>query len=335
MTLTAATILSLGWTMDLSTKAYVFDSAKFQKGRVPDTRQAPFSSVVLIVNQATGDSGSGVLIGPDTVLTAAHVAMSEQAGASQDDWPTRVTNPSDLIIEPAYGGQTGSDGERYPFGQHYQGAAISVPPRYLQDALNPYAPEADPGDHDVALIHLSRPIPNAEVLPLGELRAQDIDQELISAVGFPATLGPGSLTEPENQNDSMYVDSGYAESISTNQLTTRQVNWSHGSSGGPILNRFNQVVGIVSSSNSNGNYATRITPELNCWIQEAMVDVTNMLTSENVANRWVSFGRERVFFDDQSTARQMVSDEPTNLGVLDLSIPGTSGNVTFGHHDEL
>nr|WP_282570639.1 hypothetical protein [Fructobacillus parabroussonetiae] len=132
----------------------------------------------------------------------------------------------------------------------------------------------------------------------------------------------------------MYVDSGRAESISTNQITTRQVNWSHGSSGGPILNRFNQVVGVVSSSNSLGNYATRITPAANCWIQEAMTDVTGMLTPENVRNRWVSFGNERVYFDDRSTARQVMAVEPSNLGVLDLSIPGVAGNSS-PRHDEL
>ncbi|MBS9336142.1 trypsin-like serine peptidase [Fructobacillus papyrifericola] len=264
VTLVGATVLSAGFAVSPKADAYVFNPVKFQKGRVPNTRQAPFSSVVLIINRQTGESGSGVLIGPDTVLTAAHVVMSNRQGGDPDDWPTRIGNPRDLTIEPAYGGETGSMGERYPFGQHYRGASISISPAYLRDALVPNAPGADPGDHDLALIHLSRPVENAEVLPLGELRAEDIASEPISAIGFPATLGPGSMTEPENENDSMYVDTGLAESISTNQIATQQVNWAHGSSGGPILNRVNQVVGIVSSSNSLGNYATRITPADRC-----------------------------------------------------------------------
>ncbi|MCK8617168.1 hypothetical protein LNP00_02130 [Fructobacillus sp. M158] len=155
LTVVTATMLTTTMAASPVSHAYVFDEAKFQKGRVPDTRQAPFSSVVLIVNHATGESGSGVLIGPDTVLTAAHVVMTDREGASDDDWPTRVANPRNLMIQPAYGGENGSDQERFPFGDGYQGRAISVSPEYLRDAILPNAPGADPGDHDLAIIHLS------------------------------------------------------------------------------------------------------------------------------------------------------------------------------------
>ncbi|MBS9336141.1 hypothetical protein [Fructobacillus papyrifericola] len=50
-------------------------------------------------------------------------------------------------------------------------------------------------------------------------------------------------------------------------------------------------------------------------------------------NRWVSFGNERVFFDEQSTARQVMAVEPSNLGVLDLSMPSAAGNSSPRHDD--
>lgn len=62
-TLTLATLLGMQLT-DNQASAYVFDTAKFQKGQVPDTRRSPFSSVVFIVDGETGDSASGVLIAP-------------------------------------------------------------------------------------------------------------------------------------------------------------------------------------------------------------------------------------------------------------------------------
>ncbi|MFC4760386.1 trypsin-like serine peptidase [Fructobacillus durionis] len=314
--------------------AYVFDAVKFQKGLVPDTRQAPFSAVVFLLNTETGESGSGVLIGPDTVLTAAHVVLEDRENARPEDWPTRMVNPNNLSVRPAYGGATGATAERYPFGHHYRGAAISIPPQYFRTALQPQAPGADPGDYDFAIIHLNRPVRDAEPLALGELRQADARRELISVASFPGALGPGHDGEPENSNDNMYVDSGHADSISDHQIMTTSVNWSHGSSGGPVLNQQNQVVDVVSSSNAHGNFASRIDANMNCWIQEAMADVSLMLTNENVRGRWVDFGKEKVYFDDSGAATEAMALEPSNLGVLDLSIPGTSGNGSKGH-DEL
>lgn len=330
------TVALTGTTMMTTTtaNAYVFDAAKFQKGLVPDTRQAPFSAVVFLVNTETGESGSGVLIGPDTVLTAAHVVLEDRENAGANDWPTRVINPRNLSVRPAYGGATGATAERYPFGFHYRGSAISVPPQYFRAAIQPQTPGADPGDFDFAIVHLNRPVRDAEPLALGELRAEDVNRELISVAGFPGALGPGHSGEPENSNDNMYVDSGYANSVSDHQIMTTTVNWSQGSSGGPVLNQLNQVVGVVSSSNSHGNFASRIDANMNCWIQEAMADTTTMLSNESVRGRWVNFGKEKVYFDDSGTATEMVTVEPSNLGVLDLSLPGTSGNGSKGH-DEL
>ncbi|MDF7636839.1 S1 family peptidase [Leuconostocaceae bacterium ESL0958] len=329
-------IACLSWLLAAVPKghAYVFDSAKFQKGLVPDTSRSPFNAVVYIVNTETGHSGSGVLIGPDTVLTAAHVVLDDVEGAQPADWPRRLVDPRQLLVRPGYPGNDEADRQRNAASQQYRGAALSIPPAYFRAAMLPAGPDSDPGDHDLAIIHLNRPVPNAPTLPLGELRAQDIASTMISAVGYPATLGPGNEAAPENSQERMYVDTGWAESVASHQIASRTVNWAHGNSGGPILNQANQVVGIVSASNSQGNYATRINPEAACWIHEAMAEPATMLTPENVRNQWRRFGREQIYFDGQGTATQIMAIEPSAVGALDLSRPGVANNESAGH-DEL
>ncbi|GAP02235.1 heat-shock protein htrA serine protease [Fructobacillus pseudoficulneus] len=306
--------------------AYVFDTAKFQKGQVPDTRQAPFSSIVFIVDGETGDSASGVLIAPDTVLTAAHVVLRERDGAAANpsDWPRQLINPSSLSIRPAYGGDSGATAERYPFGWYYHGQTVSIPAEYFEAALRP---GGDAGDNDIALIHLNQPVQGAPTLSLAEFRPQDVNREIVSVIGFPATLGPGNNAEPENLENRMYADYGTVATITGRQLLTTNVNWSNGNSGGPMLNAFNQVVGIVSASNSYGNFATRIDSGLNCWIQERMHEHEQALAPENSSGRWRQLGNQRVYFDQNGEATAIVSQEnEDNLGVLDLSLPGRSNH---------
>lgn len=165
------------------------------------------------------------------------------------------------------------------------------------------------------------------MLPLGEFRPQDINRSIVSAIGFPATLGPGNMNEPENQDDRMYADYGTVSAITGRQLLTTNINWSHGSSGGPLLNSFNQVVGIVSSSNAYDNFATRIDSGLNCWIQERMHEHDQDLAPENSRRRWRQLGNQRVYFDHNGEATAIVGQKNAdNFGVLDLSLPGRANH---------
>ncbi|MBS9338026.1 trypsin-like serine protease [Fructobacillus sp. M2-14] len=320
--LAALTFTGSAVTVVNPASAFVFDPVKFQKGRVPNTRMAPFSSIVFIVDEETGETGSGVLIAPDTVLTAAHVVMRNRAPSARSGgsslWPRQLINPSSLHIRPAYGGNTGSDFERYPFGWNHHGESVSIRADYFQEALRP---GGDSGDNDIALIHLNAPIEGAPVLPLGEFRRQDLDRrELVTAIGFPAFLGGGNQGMPFNHNDSMYVDSGTIDAMTGRQLLSRNLNWTNGDSGGPIINSRNQVVGIMSASNSYGSFATRIDSELTCWIRQQMASRSEALAPHLVSHRWRQLGNRRVYFDEYGVATMITAqgsaDEP-----MDLSLP--------------
>ncbi|MCO0832460.1 hypothetical protein NFX39_05125 [Fructobacillus sp. W13] len=103
--LVALTILAGAVSGTESASAFIFNPVKFQKGRVPDTSLSPFSSVVFIVDELTGESGSGVLIAPDMVLTAAHVVLRNRAPQTASGgshlWPRQLIEPSSMRILPA------------------------------------------------------------------------------------------------------------------------------------------------------------------------------------------------------------------------------------------
>ncbi|MCO0832461.1 serine protease [Fructobacillus sp. W13] len=224
----------------------------------------------------------------------------------------------------------GPEAVRYPYGHQYRGQSVSVRADYFDQALRP---EGDAGDNDLALIRLNMPVFGADVLPLAEFRPQDVNREVVSAVGFPSSLGYGHNGGPGNDNDNMYVDYGTIEAMTNRQLLTQNVDWTNGQSGGPILNSQNQVVGIISASNEYGNFATRIDADLNCWIQQQLTNHDEELAPSSARGRWRQLGNRRVYFDADGVAVRITTQRDGNDGEepLDLSIPKNKNHT----HDEL
>ncbi len=101
--------------------------------RVPDTTRAPFRYVCHLANRPRGGggwTGTGTLIGPSTVLTAAHNLVGAQA--------------TDIVVTPAL------DGSTAPFGTTRGGATL------LWHAGFGTADEGGP--RDIALLRLRDPI---------------------------------------------------------------------------------------------------------------------------------------------------------------------------------
>lgn len=204
-----------------------------------DTRTAPYNAVVRITEQLDGEmyQGTGVMISPDEVLTAGHLTYRTGAGPVTNIKVTESTT--------------------------YSGATISGTVVHNNPALvdYPYISYADTA-HDYAIIHLATPITEASLMHVAA------GPPVVSAhiTGFPVAYGTTMISDV--QTVTSFPD------INTYHMTSEGGLLSPGISGGPIWTYGPSgqayVYGVMSSSNADGNYASRFTPEevaqINAWI---------------------------------------------------------------------
>ena len=207
---------------------------------VSATSQSPYSSVVLVkafFPNGRVSIGSGVLVGKNDVLTAAHVIYD----------PSRGGYASSIQILPGadYNGLTGVV-ENAPFGTLNHGSIAAWPERVFGDSSNDTTSFTEI-PWDVALIGLSRPI-GLEIGWWGLATGRNFNQPA-KEIGYPGN-GTG-----------MMMGDSYAYSSNGTLIAAysqdRSALLGPGSSGGPLFidtTPFPSVLGIKSSGNSVANY---------------------------------------------------------------------------------
>lgn len=203
------------------------------------TTDYPYSTIVSIFDTfSDGQSfhGSGVLIAPNEVLTAAHVV-----------WRSDIQAPaSKVTVIP------GENGSTEPFGQ-----AVASYEHYYQVIDSGDTISLDQSQFDFALIHLADPIGNST----GTMGYEsNFSGGAVHITGYPANLGSETqldrtLTISADPNYTIYdLAAG----------TT-----SPGDSGGPVWIMQNgqpYVVGINSSTSASGEISTAVFNQLQAWI---------------------------------------------------------------------
>ena len=224
---------------------------------VTDTTTSPYSSVVRVdVTYSNGSSGygTGVMIGANDVLTAAHVIYDADYG-----YATSVT------VSP------GKNGNLLPFGTA-EGYNLSVPNSYA------YAKSVwDSANYDYGVINLSTNLGNQTgYLNYTSVFASSLNTATVKIAGYPADLQTGQY---------MYEADGTVLGYHTSNSIAYDMYTASGMSGAPILLYGNQVVAVhVQGWSSDGyNVGTVIDGvawnDIYTWSLETVSEET---VSENV-----------------------------------------------------
>jgi V8-like Glu-specific endopeptidase len=216
-----------------------------------DTTKYPYTTVVEIDSRFPDGSeslGSGVMVGPDEVLTAAHMVWHQGIGSA-----TSVTVAPDRNQNAT------------PYG-----VVDATNWHYFQIANPGGVQSAATTQDDIALVHLSKAIGNTT----GWMGIQsDFLGGSVHVTGYPSSLNG------INYSNTAMIDrvatGAHDPSLSLLDFPPNIIN--NGDSGGPIweFESGNKpyVVGIVSSSNSQGSVNPIITtPLLNDIKQWAALD---------------------------------------------------------------
>lgn len=191
--------------------------------RIMDTTVFPYNALVSIESMIDGRmwQGTGVMIGPDTVLTAAHNVYSISSGT----WTNMVT------VTPA------QNGEIAPYG-HYQVEKVYMLSGYQENK------EHDSESDDVAVLKLSEPVAaQVGILPVSD--KQHIG-DIIQVTGYPY--------KSRQKKGYLYTMHGEIEE-QVGKLIGYSIDTEAGQSGSPILNQQNEIIGVhVLGFESEGVY---------------------------------------------------------------------------------
>lgn len=200
-----------------------------QRIRVANTTESPYRQTVFIVayfDKAGPRVGSGVLIAPNKVLTAAHVVRFQETG----EWASRVA------VSPA------KSGDSYPYGI-IKGSKYHL----FSDYKHTYRFE-----DDLAVITLDSSFPS--YVGHLDISTSVATNQRMRDIGYPAT------NEPEDVGKIGYMYTGTGPVLRlTNELIYHRVDTTGGHSGGPILDSQNRIIGVhVGGQKTVYNYARRI-----------------------------------------------------------------------------
>ena len=219
----------------------------------------PTDSVVYITSLLTPatattpavyEQGSGVLIAPDEVLTAAHLVYDSSGNML-----------TDTVVSPGYQSKV------------VYGTATAE--TIHAEAFTDYT-QLSGTQSDFALIHLSTPITDVPVMTLGA----DFTGGEVTVTGYPAATSglQDSVAEDVTQASGYHVLQGTALGAPGN---------AHGSSGGPVWETVNgvaTVVGLTSSeTGTTGNFVQLTSADvaqIQAWeASDAAVDAATAATT--------------------------------------------------------
>lgn len=205
-----------------------------ERYKVLDTTTVPYQSVVMLrsVFSSTITYGTGVVVGKDTILTAAHNIYDVNKGI----WASSV------VAYPAKSGTT------EPYG------AYEADDYYM---FRVYQTNGGAAESDIAVVKLKTALDSSigYLTPVTEVSVG----ESVQVPGYPY---------PFNRGYQMYTMFAPVTIVESN-LLAYTVDTESGQSGSPVLNSRNQIVGIHILGSTDYNIARRITSDVLTMIQLA------------------------------------------------------------------
>lgn len=191
-----------------------------QQTLVTDTTQRPYRQIVHLEVQYPNfgyQVGTGVMVGPDLILTAAHNVYNYKTG----EWANEVyASPGRRDIEEPPYGVYDADSFAILSGFQAQGA----------------------GQYDMALIKLSQQV---------DSRVGQLEMAKTAVVGQRVQV-PGFPFETAAKQYFMYTMFGEIQSISE-KILYYQIDTERGQSGSPVVNDKGQVIGIHIAGFTSGD----------------------------------------------------------------------------------
>ena len=278
------------------------------RGRLTNTTLVPYNSTVFV--EAHGRVGSGVVIGKNTVLTAAHVVKHIINN------PNKGTN----FVIP---GRNGSD---CPYGK-FEIKSVHIPQSYLD---NPTA------DQDIAVLTIqpknNRAIGEYIIPRTIKLTNSVIIGANLQMLGYPADKPWGTMW--------MCYGSILKE---TNNLIYYDMDTFKGQSGAPVYNYANELVAVHTTGNENGNFGTKINSEHYKFISDvsaianapanAPLDAPELQVKDRTIARGTHWLAESNFLAGKDSRGQAI--DFTNIkvtGTVDTNKVGTY-NVMYSYID--
>jgi len=199
-----------------------------------NTTSNPYNKIVRLgFSDYKGNyTGTGFLVSPDTVVTAAHTVIENG----------KLTSDSPLYIQPGY------DNGYLPYGQTL---ATNI---HYYDAWSVYGDS----EYDIAVIKLASNIGNRT----GYFGIQKVIPSYATIAGYPGA----NIDYQTNKVGKMYAHSGSVSKYGNSEnLLTYKIDTTPGNSGSPIFNN-NIVYGVHTSGNSEANFGVRFNQTFYNWI---------------------------------------------------------------------
>lgn len=204
-----------------------------ERTRVLDTKLVPYNSVVFIA--ADGASGSGAVVGPNTVLTAAHVVKNIRNNPAKDS----------IYVIP------GRDGSKLPFGK-FKIKAVYIPQSYL---------EKPSVDSDLALITIE---------PLNGKSISEVVPPLLFKIVDSVSVGT-KVSTAGYPGDKPWATMWKTSGTTTGETSTRlyyDLDTYGGQSGSPVFDENNEVIAVHTTGAGTRNFGTKLSSEFWSFIYE-------------------------------------------------------------------